>query len=381
MKKLSLPRANEAVSGFVDGGAKMALSSILSEVDIEQYVQVNHPSFYRRVLMEGTMGLGDSYIEGVWDSPQIDEFVFQILSSGVYQQAAPLYNIIGEFRRRLMNLQSLDRSNQVIEAHYDLPPEFYEAFLGPMRKYTCLDFTDTDDIEVAERQSMHKVCEKLELKPGETVMDIGGGWGGPAHFMAEEYGVSPTIVTLSKEQAAYIRERYGDQIRVLECDYREIPHGLRGSFDAISNIGVLEHVGHKNYADFFRIAHQSLRRGGRILTHTLYTPYDSVASNPWVDKHIFRNGEISPRHMIEGDINAYFEPNRDSSHPTFEDISPHYPPTLHAWKDGLTKAKEEGRVDITKEEFRKFVFYFMLYAGAISAGHVRVGQFLYRKAA
>jgi cyclopropane-fatty-acyl-phospholipid synthase len=154
---------------------------------------------------------------------------------------------------------------------------------------------------------------------------------------------------------------------------------LRGSFDAISAVGILEHVGHKNYEEFFRGAHANLKEGGRMLTHTLYTPHSSVASNPWVDKHIFPNGEIAPRFMIEEEISNYFEPAKDSRYPTFEDISTHYPPTLHAWKDRLTKSHEEGRVEITEQEFRKFMFYFMLYAGAIRAGHVKVGQFLYEK--
>ena len=170
--------------------------------------------------------MGDSYVEGKWDCSQIDEFISRILESGIYQKFAPLYNIMGEIKRRLMNLQTRDRAGQVIETHYDLPADFYESFLGPMLKYTCLDFTDTDDIAVAETQSMHKLCKKLQLKAGEKVMDIGGGWGGPANFMAEEYGVVPTVVTLSKEQAAYIRKRYGDRICVLECDYREIPARL-----------------------------------------------------------------------------------------------------------------------------------------------------------
>lgn len=344
-----------------------------------ELIRVNDPSFYRQVLFHGTIGLGDSYIEGKWDCSQIDELISRILGSGMYQKLAPIYGVMGEIKRRFMNMQNQDRARQVIETHYDLPAEFYGAFLGPILKYTCLDFTDTDDIEVAEIQSMHKLCKKLQLTAGEKVMDIGGGWGGPAHFMAKEYGVIPTVVTLSKEQAVYIRKRYGDLIRVLECDYREIPDDLKGSFDAVSAVGVLEHVGHKNYEEFFHIAHRNLKVGGRMLTHTLYTPHSSVASNPWVDKHIFPNGEISPQPMIEREISKYFEPAKDSPYSTFEDISPHYSPTLHAWKNGLTKAREEGKVQMTEQEFRKFIFYFMLYAGAIQAGHVKVGQFLYRK--
>lgn len=119
---------------------------------------------------------------------------------------------------------------------------------------------------------MQLICEKLSIKAGQRVLDIGGGWGGLAQFMAERFGVKPVVVTLSKEQANYIRAIY-DTVDVLECDYREVPDKLKGEeFDAVSAVGVLEHIGHKNYNNFMNVVNQSLRPKGRFLLHTIYTP-------------------------------------------------------------------------------------------------------------
>lgn len=375
-----------AVKGVVNGAAEFALCRLLADAGINMSAEedadiiVRDPSFYRDVLTKGSMGLGDSYVEGKWDSDRIDEVIYGILRSGVYQKLGPLYNIVRLVKSRIVNLQDRERSREVIDKHYDLPASFYAEFLDPYFQYTCARFEGTADLDEAQRIKMDNICKKLGLKPGDKVMDVGGGWGGQANFMAENYGVQPTVVTRSGEQARYIQQTYGDKVKVELCDYREIPDHYKGSFDAISAIGVLEHVGHKNYDEFFRVLADNLKPGGRALVHSLYTPYDSIASNPWVDKYIFPNGEIAPLPMIKSAILSHLEPVADSGYPTFEELTPNYPPTLHAWKERLTQARQSGKIKMSEQEYRKWMYYFMSYAGAIKAGHVRVGQFLCRKA-
>ncbi len=176
-----------------------------------------------------------------------------------------------------MNAQDRTRSRKVIDEHYDLAAGHYEAFLDPYMQYTNARFEGTDDLNEAQVIKMRNICEKLRLKPGDRVLDIGGGWGGLARFMVAEYGALPTIVTLSHEQAEYVRKNCGDFVKVLECDYRDIPDNYRERFNALSAVGVLEHIGSKNYGQFSRIAHQFLKSGARILVHTLSTPRSSVA--------------------------------------------------------------------------------------------------------
>jgi len=371
--------------GLFDRGAEIALKYLLANAGINisgeesADVVVRDPAFYRHVLMEGTMGLGNSYMDGEWDSSAIDEVIFRILKSGIYQKLAPVYGVSNDIRRRVLNLQDRTRSKEVIEQHYDLPVGFYEAFLDPYFQYTCARFEGTDDLNRAQELKMDNICQKLGLRPGDHVMDVGGGWGGLAQFMQENYGVHPTVVTLSGEQAQHIRQRHGGKIDVFEGDYRELPSSFNGRFDAVSAVGVLEHIGVKNYPEFMRILSESLNGDGRILMHTLFTPDSSPAQNPWVDRHIFPNGELPPAEVVAREMQKHFKPIEGSDFQTFEELTASYPPTLHAWKNNLTASRESGRVQMSEREFRKWIFYFMLYAGAMRAKHVRVGQFLYEK--
>lgn len=393
---------------LVNQGAKAVLTPLLSDAGIEisesepADIVVNDPSFYRRVLTQGSLGLGDSYMEGVWDSPHIDEVIHKILKSGLYQRVAAVYDIRGMIKSRVMNLQTLERAKQVNEEHYDLPVEFYELFLDPYFQYTCARFEGTDDLDRAQLIKMDNICQKISLKPGDKVLDFGGGWGGLARFMAEEYGAIPTVVTASKRQAKYIRETLEGKVSVEECDYRKIPDNLRReNFNAVTTVGAWEHIGHKNHDTLIDILDQCLKPGGPILVHSLFTPYSYPVSNPWSRKHIFPNGEIVPKAWMEQNLSRRFVPAGNSEYPTFEELTPSYPPTLHSWEDNSTEAREAGKIEIipplpleerqiivSKEtgkvqmplsELRKWRFYFKFYEGAIRAKHVRVGQFSYRK--
>ncbi len=378
-------KSGNSTPSLIDMGAEKILSVIFAKAGVEVSsseladIIVRDRSFFREVLTKGSLGLGDTYIVGKWDSNHIDEVVSRILESGVHQRLAPVYDFVGRIRRQAMNLQNKKKAKEVIEMHYDLPASFYESFLDPYFQYTCARFEGTDDLDEAQEIKMENICQKLDLKAGDRVLDVGGGWGGFAKFMAETHSANPTVVTLSKEQAEHIRQRHTDKVEVLECDYRDIPGSFEGSFDAISIVGMMEHVGVKNYEEFMRALHQNLKVGGNLLLHTLYTPYSRPASNPWSNKHIFPNGELASQEVIERELSRYFRPHSESNHPVFEELTPNYPPTLRAWRNRLYIARQSGEIDMTDDEYRKWEYYFMSYAGAIDAKHVRIGQFLYKK--
>ena len=339
-------------------------------------VAVHDASFYKELLMRGSLGLGDSYMEGKWDSPGVDHVIFKILSSGIYQKIAPVYDFFRNAKSRLISLQGQKGARKVIETHYDLPAEFFAAFLDSYLQYTCGFFESTDRLEQAQVNKMNLICTKLALKPGQRVLDIGGGWGGLAQFMTEHCGVRPVVVTLSKAQAAYIRAHYGG-VEVLECDYREVPARLNGrQFDAVAAVGVLEHIGHKNYWHFMKVVHHSLRRGGGFLLHTIYTPSRKPEQNPWVEKHIFPNSELPTRRLLESNAGQYFTPAQQGG---FQELTPHYCKTLLAWNENLNRAVESGKTKICRKEHRKWQYNFLSYAGSFKAAHTRVGQFLYVK--
>ena len=252
------------------GLSKVIIGSVFDKCGIklngsDADLVVNDDSFFRDVLLRGSIGFGDSYIEGKWDSDKIDVVVSRVLSRGIYQRFASVYNLARIVSSKVVNLQSRGRAKKVIEEHYDLPTEFYSAFLDPYMQYTCGLFKDTDDLAVAQENKMRLICEKLELKKGQRVLDIGGGWGGLARFMRERYEVNPTVVTLSQEQGDHIKKT-ASGIEVLIADYRDIPRLDFGLFDAVSVVGFIEHVGHKNYQTAMRIISDSLKNEGKFLT-------------------------------------------------------------------------------------------------------------------
>jgi cyclopropane-fatty-acyl-phospholipid synthase len=364
------------------GLSKIIISSLFENagIKINEDLTVNDDTFFRDVLLKGSIGLGDSYIEGKWDSDNIDILVFKILSQGVYQKVRHVYNGTRLIGNKFVNFQDRNGSKKVINEHYDLPAEFYAGFLDPFFQYTCGFFDNTDDLNIAQEKKMHLICQKLGLEKGSRVLDIGGGWGGLARFMKEMYGAKPTVITLSKEQAKHIKDTT-QGIEVWLNDYRDIPDLLKESFDAVSAIGIFEHIGHKNYSDFMRIVNQSLKEDGRFLLQTLFTPYSTPSTNRWLNKHIFPNGELPPVEFIENSAANYFNAhnNSNNSQPHFQELTKHYYPTLLAWDKNLRESLSNGEISMPEKKERKWHYYFMSCAGAIKAEHMRVGQFLYTK--
>ena len=379
IRKVESDRTALHKASILDTFYKIVISKLLSNVFDQDEFAVNDTSFYRDILLTGSLGFGDSYMAGKWDHPHIDELIFQILNLRSYHRTSKIYTIGKNVQRYFSNLQNRKGAKKVIEEHYDLPVEFFQVFLGPNMKYSCLDFTGTDDIETAEIQSFRKVCEKLELKSGDKVIDFGGGWGGLARFMADEYGAIPTVVNLSKEQVKYIRKEHAGKVDVLECDYRELPDSYIGGYDAVSSIAMLEAIGSKNLNEYFDILSKAVKPNGNVLIHTIYTTGSAPSSNPWLDKHIFPNGELVSPQIIQKEIKPFFIEIKDNKYPTFEELTPHYITTLHTWKNRLEEAYRTKQIKITEEEYRKWIFYFMSCAGAFKANHVGVGQFLYKK--
>jgi cyclopropane-fatty-acyl-phospholipid synthase len=318
---------------IIDLGIDKSKSSIV--------VVVHDSTFYKDVLMRGSLGLGNTYIEGKWSSENIDNVIFNILSSGFYQKVAPVYDFFRNTKSKIINLQSKKGSRKVIETHYDLPAVFYSAFLDPYFQYTCGFFEGTENLNQAQINKMHMICKKLVLMPCQSVLDIGGGWGGLAQFMTEHYRVKPVVVTLSKEQANYIRANYS-KVEVLECDYREVPDKLKGEkFDAISAVGIFEHIGHKNYKTFMSVVNQCLSPGGRFLLQTIYTLSRQPEQNPWVEEHIFPNSEIPTKKLVELSARRHFTLAKDNG---FQELTPNYCKTLLAWNDNLKNAVESKKL-------------------------------------
>jgi cyclopropane-fatty-acyl-phospholipid synthase len=358
-------------------------------------LRVNDPSFYTDVLLRGSIGFGDSYIDGKWESPCIDGVVCKLLSNSTH---SPTIAFIHDFKHRVFsavtNLQTRKGARKVIDIHYNLPPSFFEVVLGPTNQYTCAYFQDANNLDEAQEKKLDVICQKLYLEEGTTLLDIGGGWGGLAEFAARKYGARPTVVTLSEEQVEFIKRNYKDlDIKVFIGDYRDIPKAFNdGEFDAVTSVGCLEHIGHKNYEKFFEIVSRVISPDGRFLLHNIYTPKKRAASDPWLRKHIFPNGELPTVRMIEQckkympainetGVEREIPPNVFGSSPCgmnfHEELTSDYAETLRAWYTNLVKGRQEKAITLNDREFRTWEYYFLSCRGAFQAKSMRVGQSIF----
>ncbi|GAA2709373.1 class I SAM-dependent methyltransferase [Micromonospora olivasterospora] len=248
------------------------------------------------------------------------------------QEAAPRW-------RRVMNglRHSRTRDSSAISHHYDVSNAFYEKVLGPSMTYTCAVFRSPDDtLEQAQAAKYDLVAGKLALKPGMRLLDVGCGWGGMVRHAAREYGVKALGVTLSREQAQWAqaaieREGLGELAEVRHMDYRDAP---REHFDAVSSIGLTEHIGVRNYPAYFGALRDRLRPGGRLLNHCI-TRADNRAphrSGAFIDRYVFPDGELAGPGRLIGEIHdAGLEVHHE------ENLRQHYALTLAGWCRNLVE--------------------------------------------
>lgn len=244
----------------------------------------------------------------------------------------PPQEALPKWRRLLEGFRhSKGRDAEAIHHHYDVSNRFYELVLGPSMTYTCACFPDENaTLEEAQANKYDLVCRKLDLKPGMRLLDVGCGWGGMVRHAAREYGVEVIGVTLSREQAAWAqhaveRDGLSDRARVRYADYRDVPES---GFDAISSIGLTEHIGVRNYPSYFSFLRDKLVPGGRLLNHCI-TRSDNVSratTGAFIDRYVFPDGELTGSGRIITEMqNLGLEVRHE------ENLREHYALTLKGW--------------------------------------------------
>jgi len=269
-------------------------------------MQVHSDEVYRRILGRGSLGLGESYMDGLWDSPQLDELFCRLLRSDVEEKIqgwARVRLLLEVVRQRLFNLQSTRRAFEVGERHYDIGNDVFEAMLDSSMSYSCGYWQQADTLKQAQWNKLDMICRKLELKPGDELLEIGCGWGGLARHAAMHYGVKVLGITVSKEQQELARSRCaGLPVSIELMDYRD----LQGQYDKIVSVGMFEHVGPKNYPTYFDAAFRLLKDDGLFLLHTIGIYKTSSTVDAWIDKYIFPNGKLPSAAEIADVLNERF---------------------------------------------------------------------------
>ena len=253
-------------------------------------IHITDEKFYNRVLRDGSMGLGESYVDGWWDAPQLDEFFNKILSVELDNKVKTNGKIILLFLKNLLfNRQSKSRAFKIGEHHYDLGNDLYEAMLDKRLVYTCGYWRNARNLDEAQEAKLELTCKKLNLSAGMKILDIGCGWGSFAKYAAEKYGASVVGVTVSKEQADLARDLCrGLPVEIQLRDYRAV----EGVFDRVVSLGMIEHVGYKNYRTYMNVAYQHLKDKGIFLLHTIGCLKSAKTLDPWIERYIFPNGML-----------------------------------------------------------------------------------------
>jgi cyclopropane-fatty-acyl-phospholipid synthase len=323
-------------------------------------VTIHDERVWARVLRDSTLGAGEAYVDGWWDSPALDQTLFRLQQIKAVDALRENWMVVPHLvKARLMNLQSLRRSFNNGQRHYDLGNDLYEAMLDKRMLYTCaLWSTGARTLEEAQDAKLEMICKKLGLHAGMKVLDLGCGWAGFAAYAAERHGVEVVGITVSKEQVRFAKEHYAHlPIDIRLDDYRS----ATGSYDAVVSIGLMEHVGPKNYRAYFELVDRLLAPGGVAFVHTIGGNKARAHIDPWFDRYIFPNSALPSLAQLIAAMEGLFIP--EDVHNLGED----YDPTLMAWFERFEAAWPTLRAHYDERFFRIWKFYLLASAGSFRA--------------
>jgi len=333
-------------------------------------ITVHDDRVFDRVLNQGSLGLGEAYMDGWWDSPAVDQFLARVLLADVRSKLKFDFNVaLSAIKGRLINSQRL-RVREVGEKHYDIGNDLYRAMLDERMIYSCGYWRDADTLDAAQEAKLDLICRKIGLQEGQTVLDVGSGWGGFLKFAAERYGVKGIGITVSKEQAAYANDTRGNlPIETRLMDYMD----LDGKFDRIVSIGMFEHVGYKNYRRYFNKVSQLLSDDGLFLLHSIGGNLSQTSGDPWIEKYVFPNGMLpSPKQVaqsVEGKLIME----------DWHNFGADYDRTLMAWHANFEKAWPQFREKYGDRFYRMWRYYLLCCAAIFRARDIQLWQIVYSK--
>lgn len=345
-------------------------------------IEVKHPGFYSRILQGGSIAAGEAYMDGWWDSPDLTALMKLM---ALNMRALDKLEEQGSWITRLLykvshwtNRNSQENSRKNIHAHYDLGNNLYEAFLDTNMLYSSALYNQVDDsLEQAQINKMERLCQQLELKPSDHVIEIGTGWGAMAIYMAEQYGCRVTTTTISEEQYAYAEQKINergltDKITLLKEDYRN----LTGSYDKLVSIEMIEAVGKQFLPSYIKKCESLLKPSGLMAIQAITIAdqrYDYYSNNvDFIQKYIFPGGFLpSVTSLTQATTKHSDLVTRD-----LFDIGLDYAKTLNEWHHRFNQSEHDVRAFGYDDRFVRMWRYYLSYceggflARTISAVHM-----------
>jgi len=348
---------------------RLESNGIIVNGDQPHDIKVKDERMYLRLCQDLSLGFGEAYMDGWWDSDRVDELMCRMLKNGLYYELMyPWNRLINYIQFELFNLQTSARAFQIGEQHYDQGNALFESFLDPTMNYSCGYWKDAKDLNEAQIHKMDLIGRKLKLQPGMRVLDIGCGWGGLCKYLAQNFGVECVGITVSKEGADVAQERCkGLPVDIRVQDYREVTE----KFDRIVSVGMFEHVGRRNYRTFFDVCQRCLPDHGLFLLHTIAVDSKEVPSiEPWFNTYIFPNGILPNPRNITDSIEDLF---------TIEDwhnFGDSYDKTLQAWHANFVKnwPTIEHMFKDPARFYRMWTYYLQISAGGFRSRKYQLWQ-------
>ncbi|KRL68505.1 SAM-dependent methyltransferase [Companilactobacillus versmoldensis] len=321
------------------------------------------------VAKHATLTLGDAYMA---KDIEIDGSIQKLITSA-YTQSDSLMSSI-KLKKIIPSFSHSEENNKKeIQEHYDIGNDFYKLWLDKTMTYSCAYFrTPDDDLETAQMNKVHHILNKLHTKPGETILDIGCGWGTFMFTAAKEYGLKAKGVTLSQEQYDYVNDKIKqegltDQMEVILEDYRELDE----QFDHVVSVGMFEHVGQKHLEGYFAAVKKLLKPNANALIHGITGQHEGLGVDPWLVSHIFPGGYIPD---IKENVGHIMDAKLQ-----IDDLEPlrrHYQKTVETWHKNFVKVEDKVK-DMYGESFvRMWDLYLQACAASFESGNIDVIQFL-----
>lgn len=322
-------------------------------------IQVHDERFYKRVITEVELGLGESYMDGWWDVEKLDEMIYRIVRTDLQNKVKRNLKIALQLAGfYLINMQSRRRAFIIGERHYDLGNDLFKNMLDKRMNYSCAYWENANNLDEAQENKLDLICRKLYLKPGMKVLDIGCGWGAFGKYAAEKYGVEVVGITVSKEQVALGKELCkGLPVELRLQDYRDINE----KFDRIVSVGMIEHVGYKNYGTYFKVAERNLKDDGLFLLHTIGEVRSTKSTDAWTHKYIFPNGMLPSIAQLAKSVENLF---------VIEDLhnfGADYDKTLMAWFNNFNSNWDNIKNKYSERFYRMWKYFLLSSAGAFRA--------------
>ena len=359
--------------------AKKQVTELLRSADVEVDgerpwdLRVHDERLYQRMLAQGSLGAGEAYMDGWWDTERLDALFFRILRASLDSKVRSPALLGRVLLSWLGNEQSRRRSRRVAEQHYDLSNRLYEAMLGPTMQYTCAYYGPDGaeaTLDEAQRAKLDLIARKLHLEPGMRVLELGGGFGELARYLAAEHGCEVDSYNISSQQVEYARGLCdGLPVDVRQQDYREAARESR-QYDRVVSIGLMEHVGPQNFRAFFELARARLKPGGLMLLHTIGGNVSRRSTDRWIAKYIFPGGVIPSEAQLTRAKEGLFVLE------DWHNFGPDYDRTLMAWDANFVAAWPELKQSEGLDErfYRMWRYYLLSCAGAFRARKLNLWQ-------